>query len=558
MKVNQFERKSKASTLQCIVLICITLFSFQTSAQQQGVYFAKKKYTPSPLFKFNEVKDKLPHPIYDEDQAYVDCYWRVWNIAFKNFYHPTPESGFVSNFADAAFSDNIYQWDDCFISMFLNYGHKYVPSIITLDNFYAKQYKDGEICREIARATGKDRDLWQNKEGRTLFSRFGDEYDGNTFAVQYRGRETPKQIPHLTLDALQHPLFAWAELESYKMTGDKARLKLVWEPLVRYYGALKYYLTQGNGLYVTDWASMDNSTRNPYLKDGGCGVDISAEMVLFGNQLAEIATVLNKPTDAAKYRKEAAITKKKINELMWDDKESFYYDLTVDGEKIKIKTVAAFWPLLAGVADAKMAKGLVAELNNPETFNRKHRVPTLAANEKGYDPMGGYWKGAVWAPINTMVVKGLETSGYNTLAKEIAMNHLDNVVKIFKTTGTVWENYSPDSLSCGYHEGRKIRDEFVGWTGIGPIRYFIEYAIGIKANALTNTIDWKIGSKKRVGVEKFWFNNNTVSLVSSAVDANGNRVVKVKSEKPFTLKVSGANTSKTVKIQANKLVAIKV
>jgi hypothetical protein len=69
---------------------------------------------------------------------------------------------------------------------------------------------------------------------------------------------------------------------------DKARLGRVWEPLVRYYGALEEFLRQGNGLYMTDWASMDNSTRNAYLDRGGTGIDISCEMVLFARQLAEI------------------------------------------------------------------------------------------------------------------------------------------------------------------------------------------------------------------------------------------------------------------------------
>jgi hypothetical protein len=51
----------------------------------------------------------------------------------------------------------------------------------------------------------------------------------------------------------------------------------VFEPLLRYYSALKTYLRQGNGLYLTDWASMDNSPRNSCLSGGGVGIDISAE-----------------------------------------------------------------------------------------------------------------------------------------------------------------------------------------------------------------------------------------------------------------------------------------
>jgi len=72
---------------------------------------------------------------------------------------------------DAAFNENIFLWDSCFLTMFCNYGHPLVPGIATLDNFYARQYEDGEICREINRTTGKDYVEWVNREGKGLLSR---------------------------------------------------------------------------------------------------------------------------------------------------------------------------------------------------------------------------------------------------------------------------------------------------------------------------------------------------------------------------------------------------
>ena len=258
----------------------------------QGMYFAKKQYVPKPLPTFAETKGKLPSPIYDENPLYVQMYWKTWELGFRNFYEPKPGSGFVSQFIDAAFNENIFLWDTCFLTMFCNYGHPLVPGIGSLDNFYAKQYEDGEICREINRTTGRDYVEWVNREQKDLFSRW------SHFSVTYAGRDVPKPPPHLTLDALNHPIFAWAELESVRVTGDRSRLKLVYEPLVRYYRALQKYIRQGNGLYMTDWASMDNSPRNPYLEKGGTAVDTSSQMVLFGNQLAEIADLLGKKDEA--------------------------------------------------------------------------------------------------------------------------------------------------------------------------------------------------------------------------------------------------------------------
>src|SRR5262249_1904825 len=76
-----------------------------------------------------------------------------------------------------------------------------------------------------------------------------------------RNQTLSGNLPALTLDALDNPVLAWAELESYRVTGDGARLARVWTPLTRYYDALRRLLRVDDGLYTTDFASMDNSPR---------------------------------------------------------------------------------------------------------------------------------------------------------------------------------------------------------------------------------------------------------------------------------------------------------
>ena len=276
-----------------------------------GQYFGKKQYTPEPIPKFAALREQLPSPIYDAKPLWVQAYWKAWELASKNFYEPAPGSGFVSAFIDAAFNKNIFLWDSCFMTMFCNYGYPLVPGISTLDNFYAKQHEDGEICREIVRAKGVDFAPWTNPTHQPLFSRWGwpgylvETFHERSTPVHYQGRSIPQPPPILTLDGLDHPILAWAELESYRVTGNRARLEMVWEPLVHYYGALQKYLCHGNGLYMTDWASMDNSPRNHFLDGGGAGIDISSEMVLFAQQLSDIAQILGKHDAEQQYAREA-------------------------------------------------------------------------------------------------------------------------------------------------------------------------------------------------------------------------------------------------------------
>ncbi len=524
------------------------------SLHAQVNIFQSLTYRAPPIPTFEQTRDQLPSPIYEQTPAYVQMYWKAWELAFRNFHQPEPGSGFVSPFIDASFNENIFLWDTCFMTMFTNFAHPLVPGIASLDNFYVKQHEDGEICREINRTTGRDLSVWVNESGKDLFSRHGADWGAQGFAVSYIGRDVPKPPPVLTLDALSHPIAAWAELESLRLTGDKDRLTRVYGPLVKYHGALKKYLLQGNGLYMSDWSSMDNSPRNDDLVGGGTAVDTSSEMVMFAQQLAQIADVLGKKDEADAYRREARSLAETINQKMWNPQRKFYFDVRVDGQRSQVKTVAAFWTLLAGVASREQARALVAELQNPKTFGRKHRVPTLAGDQMGFDPAGGYWRGAVWAPTTTMVIRGLEKYGEHKLANEIAREHLRVASEVFANTQTLWENYAPDTATAG----KPAKSDFVGWSGIGPIMYLIEFAIGVKADAIENRVDWNLSSLERVGIEKFRFGGKTIDLVCEAAGKSGKRILKVSSDKPFVLVVHWKGKQTKINVAAGRQVVAQL
>jgi predicted neuraminidase len=300
---------------------------------------------------------------------------------------------------------------------------------------------------------------------------------------------------------------------------------------------------------------MDNSTRNPYLKGGGTAIDTSCEIALFARNLAEIAVALGRPEAAEPFRRDAEELARRINEKMWDGERRFYFDLTLEEKRVPVKTIAGFWALVARVATAERAEALVAELNNPRTFKTLHRVPTLAADQEGFSAeTGRYWRGAVWAPTTMMVIRGLEKYGHDDLARVIALNHLDNAVAVFKATGTIWENYAPQKVA----PGRPAKRDFVGWSGIAPIALFIEYAIGIKADAATGTIVWRIRSPERVGVGKFWFGGRTVSLICEEADGEGERLLKVESDRACKLIVKLNGGSREISVPAGKAVEVRL
>ena len=204
------------------------------------------------------------------------------------------------------------------------------------------------------------------------------------------------------------------------------------------------------------------------------------------------------------------------------------------------------------MASDAQAQALANELRNPATFGRLHRVPTLAADERGFNPLGGYWRGSVWAPTTTMVIRGLQKYGQHALATEIAMEHLRAVSDVFAKTNTIWENYAPDSS----RQGDEAKADFVGWSGVGPIMYLIEFAIGIQADAPANTIVWDIQSPHRVGVENFRFGGKLVQLLAEAATVDGKRVVKVSSDQPLKLQVRWNGKQTTLEVKAAEALSL--
>jgi hypothetical protein len=153
-----------------------------------------------------------------------------------------------------------------------------------------------------------------------------------------------------------------------------------------------------------------------------------------------------------------------------------------------------------------------------------------------------------------MVIRGLEKYGYNKLASELAMEHLQIVNEVFQTTDTIWENYSPDESK----PGSKAKPDFVGWSGLGPILFFIEYGIGIKADALSNTITWKITSDKQVGIKNFRFGGKTTTLLCDESNSNKKRKISVKSDSSYVLIIKWQEKTERVEIPGGKEVLFQI
>jgi hypothetical protein len=109
-----------------------------------------------------------------------------------------------------------------------------------------------------------------------------------------------------------------------------------------------------------------------------------------------------------------------------------------------------------------------------------------------------------------MVMKGLRQTGYGALAHIIAVNHLENVVKVFEDTGTVWENYSPEEAS----PGTPAKPDFVGWTGLPGIAVLLEEVFGLQPDVPSNTLLFDVRLLDEFGVSQYPFGASCMMDIS--------------------------------------------
>jgi hypothetical protein len=453
-----------------------------------------------------EARAILPKPVWDGHSKEIEMYWKAWEIAVGNIKQVQQGSGFVSPYLDIAYNGNIFMWDASFMMMFARYGYKFFPFQHSLDNFYAKQHPDGFICREI-KADGAD-----------CFERYDPVSTG------------PNLLP-------------WAEMTYYKQYGDIDRLHKVFPVLCAYNRWLKLNRTWQNGAYWSSgWGTgMDNMPRvqtkyNPIYSHGHMvWLDACLQQLFVADILLEMGFYLERWQEIEDLEDEIKILTKYIRENLWDEKTGFLYDQYADGTLSATQGIGAFWTFYTDVLDKPKLDRMVEHLNNPATFNRPHRVPSLSADNPKYNPRGRYWQGGVWPGTNYMVITGLDRKGYTAQAKEIAANHYNQVLKVYENTGTFWEYYAPEAAEPGF----MARKDFVGWTGLPPIAVFIEYILGIRSNYSENKVIWDITQTEAHGIERYPFGPNGLVTfhVNQRKSADETPVVTVNSNVAFELTI---------------------
>lgn len=430
----------------------------------------------------NVVK-KEPPRIHYYDQDFVDIYDKSWAWIRDYWTKGGAGSDFQKPFFSYPEAKTTHMFDTCMASFFLVYSNNIFSPLTGLDNFYLKQEESGAIRGEYDIETSQPVLTPDNPEG------------------------------------VHPPLFAWAEYNIYHKVGLKRRIKEVIPVLEKHFNWLENTFKKENGLYAVPLSAtqMVNSPRT------GCvyPIDFNAQQAMNALYISALGDILNDKDMSFRYKKAYYSLKTRINSMMWDEDDNFYYDLDADNNKVKVQTIAGFWPLLAEIPNEDRAEKLISHLKNEKTFGLPNPFPTLAANHPEFSRNGEGYRGSVFPAMTFAVIKGLEKYGKYELARESAIKHiyyvLDTLHPDSKERGSLWEAYKPNSEGPATWEGKEVpnRANYIHQAGLSTITLTIENVVGLYISLPRKTVDWIIPILELMGIENLSLKRNFITILSN-------------------------------------------
>ncbi|MCQ2577925.1 MAG: hypothetical protein MJ176_05290 [Treponema sp.] len=436
------------------------------------------------------------------DQDFVDIYNKTWNWASN--YWINPSNGEQDAEGYFVYPENgkyvINQFDSIFSTFFLVYSNRNFIAEQNIDYFYAHQEESGAIRWKYDLSTNEPITDETNTEGVGL------------------------------------PLFAWAEYNLYHKSANKRRVKDIMPVLQKYMDWLDVTFKKENGLYAAPFtaSTMTNAPR----KDAVYPVDFNACMAINASYMSALGDILNDKELSFQYRKMYFSIKTRINSMMWDNETNFYHDLDANENRLPVKTVAGFWPLLAEIPNADKADCLVDHLNNPETFGTDHPFPSLSADAPEFSENGNGYCGSVFPAFNFMIIKGLEKYNQYELARECAIRHLYYILEGLmpaddKTPGDLYEAYMPCSEGKPSMDGNSAfpRNRYLATVSLSTIALMIENVIGLSISLPRKTVDWIIPNLEIMGIENLSLKRNLITILSNK--SNRGWEIQMESEKLY-------------------------
>ncbi|MEO8104996.1 MAG: trehalase family glycosidase [Candidatus Saccharibacteria bacterium] len=195
-------------------------------------------------------------------------------------------------------------------------------------------------------------------------------------------------------------------------------------------------------------------------------VDLNALLYKYETDFARAALILGDKPEAARWQAAAAARQATMNELMWDRIRGLFYDYNyVKGKRSSTSSLAAYFPMWAGMVSDKQAAALVKALRRFENKGGLATTDSLPVGQFVLGSMPTQWAYPNgWAPLHYIVIKGLERYGYHADARRIAMKWLKTNLNWYNDHGVFLEKYNVVSPDKPPLKGVYPSQEGFGWT----------------------------------------------------------------------------------------------
>ena len=253
---------------------------------------------------------------------------------------------------------------------------------------------------------------------------------------------------------------AEAEYHTVWMGRTKPNARLVYEGLSRYYD-VNYLHDLAEAESGWDYTPRFNHKALNYLP-----VDLNSLLYKYERDFAYAERILENEEEAQKWDQAAQRRKVTMNKLMWSELRGLYYDYNfVKEHRGSVSSLAAFYPMWAGLADEKQAARLV---NSLKKFEQRGGLSTTDAMQVGDLVPGAmpaqwaYPNG--WAPLHFIAIKGLQRYGYHEEARKIANRWLKTNLDWFNKHHVFLEKYNVVQPGKPPAKGVYPSQTGFGWT----------------------------------------------------------------------------------------------
>jgi alpha,alpha-trehalase len=253
---------------------------------------------------------------------------------------------------------------------------------------------------------------------------------------------------------------AEAEYHEVWMGTTKPNARQIYSGLSRYYD-INYIHDLAEAESGWDMTTRFNRRCLDYLP-----VDLNSLLFKYETDFARFYKIIKDDRTAAQWEASARHRMSVMDKLMWNSLKGLYFDYNYTKEKRgAIGSLAAFYPLWAGIVDPSRAKVLVKSLRR---FEQKGGLATTEAQ-----PLNQLIPGTLptqwaypngWAPLHFLVVKGLRRYGYENDARRIALKWLKTNLDWFEEHGEFIEKYNVVSPAKPPVKGLYPSQTGFGWT----------------------------------------------------------------------------------------------